>query len=321
MILGNILEKMNDSELTERLYRNDNVKVFARTKPEQKLKIVQALKNKDEVVAMMGDGVNDAPALTAADIGVVVGEATDVAKESADLVLLDSSFNTIVLAVEEGRGIFDNLRKMVLYLLCDGFVEIILVVISIIAKLPLPITAAQILWVNLVSDGFPNLALTVDPKEPKTMSKPPRPPKELLVSIWMKELIAVVSFVGGLFAFVLFYHSYQQTGDAQLARSVAFATVGVNSLVYVFSIKALRQQFWNAKIFNNKWLILAVFAGLLLQIAPFTIPFLKEAFEVTNIGFYWFYVTAAAFGMMFVIEILKAVFNFEERMHQQHENI
>lgn len=321
MILGHVLEKMSDGELAERLYKNDNVKVFARTKPEQKLKIVQVLKNKNEVVAMMGDGVNDAPALTASDIGIVVGEATDVAKESADLVLLDSSFNTIVLAVEEGRGIFDNLRKMILYLLCDGFVEIILVIISIIAKLPLPITAAQILWVNLVSDGFPNLALTVDPKDPKTMNKSPRSPKELLVSVWMKELIAVVSFTGGLFAFGLFYYAYKQTGDAQFARSVAFATVGVNSLVYVFSIKALRQQFWNTKIFNNKWLLLAVVAGLILQVSPFTVPFLKEAFEITSIGIYWVYVAAVSFGLMIVIEILKAIFNFEERMHHQHEII
>jgi len=111
IILGNLLDKMGDEELSSRLYANDNVKVFARTKPEQKLKIVQILKHKDEIVAMMGDGVNDAPAITAADIGIVVGEATDVAKESADLVLLDSSFKTIVLAIEEGRGIFDNLRS------------------------------------------------------------------------------------------------------------------------------------------------------------------------------------------------------------------
>ncbi len=311
IILGNLLDKMSDEELSNRLYVNDNVKVFARTKPEQKLKIVQILKHKNEIVAMMGDGVNDAPAITAADIGIVVGEATDVAKESADLVLLDSSFKTIVLAIEEGRGIFDNLRKMILYLLSDAFVEIVLVLTAIMVKLPLPITAAQILWVNLVSDGFPNLALTVDPKAPGTMNKPPRSPKELLVSPWMRTLILIVSLTGGFFAVALFYYSYTKSGSLELARSVAFATVGINSLTYVFSIKALKDPFWKAQPFNNVWLLLGVVGGALLQVAPFVITPLRNMFKVVPIGNYWFVVVGASVLMFIVIELSKVIFRFK----------
>lgn len=308
IILGNLLEKMSEDELAQRLYVNENVKVFARTKPEQKLKIVQVLKNKHEVVAMMGDGVNDAPALTASDIGIVVGEATDVAKESADLVLLDSSFKTIILAIEEGRGIFDNLRKMILYLMSDAFEEIVLVITTIILGLPLPITAAQILWVNLVSDGFPNLALTVDPKTPGAMQKPPRSPKELLVSSWMKILILIVSLSGGFFAFALFLYAYNNSGSVELARSIAFATVGINSLTYVFSIKALREPFWKAQTFNNIWLLLGVGAGVMLQLAPFVIVPLRNMFEVEPIGNYWFAVMGASLLMFIIIELSKVLF-------------
>src|SRR3990167_2356810 len=140
--------------LTSRLAKDSEVKLFARTTPEQKLNIVKALKLGGEAVAMTGDGVNDAPALKRADIGVVVGDATDVARESADLVLLDSRFETILAAVEEGRGIFDNVRKIILYLMSDAFQGIIVIVGAMILGLPLPVTAAQILWINLISDGF-----------------------------------------------------------------------------------------------------------------------------------------------------------------------
>src|SRR3989344_1667115 len=173
-LLGEDLEKLSVEELAEAVR---HIKLFARTTPEQKLKIVEALKKNGEIVAMMVDGVNDAPAINKADIGIVVGDASDVARESADLVLLDSNFATIVGAVEEGRGIFENIRKIILYLLSDAFGEIVTVTFAIIVSLPLPVTAVQILWINLVSDGFPSLALTVDPKRKGIMVDPPRPPK------------------------------------------------------------------------------------------------------------------------------------------------
>jgi len=167
---GHELEKITEEELKERIGK---VVVFTRINPEQKLKIIQALQEKEEVVAMTGDGVNDAPALKKADIGVVVESASAVAKETADMVLLDSNFATIVAAVEEGRGIFVNLRKILLYLLSDAFAEVVLVLGSMVLGLPLPITAAQILWINLVDDGLPDFALTLEPKPADLMRRKP----------------------------------------------------------------------------------------------------------------------------------------------------
>ena len=200
-ITGDVLSAMSDEELKNRI---DQIKLFARTTPDQKLRIVNAFKEKGEVVAMIGDGVNDAPALHRSDIGIVVNNASDVARETADLVLLDSSFSTIVHAIEEGRAMFENIRKIVLYLLCDAFEEILVVLAGIIIGLPLPVTAVQILWVNLVSDGLPNLALTVDPKRRDIMKDKPRSPGEHIITSWMINLILFVSFFGtGCFSIFL----------------------------------------------------------------------------------------------------------------------
>lgn len=319
IIMGTDLEKMSSSELAKRLESTIAVrgeaKLFARTTPEQKLNIVEVLKNNGEVVAMMGDGVNDAPALKKADIGIVVGEATDVAKESADLVLLDSSFATIVAAIEEGRGIFANIRKIILYLMSDSFEEIfavmgsIILSITLIPGLPLPVTAAQILWINLVSDGFPHLALTVDPKQPGIMKLPPRDPAEPLVASWMRKLILIVSLSGGIVALMLFIYFYKKTGDIVLSRSIAFATLGVNSLIYVFSIRTLQQPFWKENPFDNKWLNLAFLAGLFFQIIPFMSSRLQQFFKVKTLTLtHWLIVFTASAIMFIIIEVTKWVF-------------
>jgi Ca2+-transporting ATPase len=308
VLTGDDLRKLDRNELSQKLKKGDTV-LFARTTPDQKLKIVESLKENGEVVAMTGDGVNDAPALNKADIGVVVGEATDVAKETAELVLLDSSFATVVAAVEEGRGIFDNIRKIILYLMSDAFEEIVAVVLTIVFKLPLPVTAAQILWINILSDGFPHLALTVDPKEPGIMQKPPRDPKEKLVSGWMKKLIMIVSIEGGLVAFALFTYFLKTTGDIHQAQSVAFATLGVNSLVYVFSVRTLTDPFWKENPLDNKWLNLAVSFGFVFQIAPFLFEPARKFLEIKQLTFgEWALVFAASILMFMVIEVSKYVF-------------
>ncbi len=319
VILGEKLPALSTHELAKKLDHSDGrIKLFARTTPEQKLKIVEALKTNGEVVAMMGDGVNDAPALKKADIGIVVGEATDVAKETADLVLLDSNFATIIEAIEEGRGIFDNIRKIILYLMSDAFEEIIAVVGTLILGLPLPITAGQVLWINLISDGFPDLALTIDPKSPGIMKRPPRDSTENIVSVWMRNLIALVSLAGGLMALGLFAWFHTQTGDDLLARSVAFATLGLNSLVYVFSIRTLTEPFWKESPFDNQWLNLAVLAGFGLQITPFFIPAARSflRLETLSLG-QWGIVAATSIVMFIIIEIAKEIF----RVHLAHKRI
>ena len=314
IVLGENLEKLTVSEVAEKLKQRksgqkDSIMLFARTRPQQKLKIIEALKINGETVAMMGDGVNDAPALRRADIGIVVGDATDVAKEAADLVLLDSSFETIVAAIEEGRGIFDNIRKIILYLMSDAFAEIVAVIGSILLGLPLPVTAAQILWINLVSDGFPHLALTVDPKRPGLMKRPPRDPSEPLVASWVRSLILIVSVSGGLMALALFVYFYKTTGDLLLARSIAFATLGMNSLVYVFSVRTLREPFWVENPLANPWLNVAVVGGLALQLTPFIFEKARGFFGTVELSaLHWLYVFTAALVMFILIEAAKVVF-------------
>lgn len=306
IISGAQLEKLSVEELSEKVR---SVKLFARTTPNQKLAIVEALKKNDEVVAMMGDGVNDAPALHKADIGIVVGEATDVAKESADLVLLDSNFATIVAAIEEGRVIFENIRKIILYLMGDAFEEIVIVMGSIALGFPLPVTAVQILWVNLVSDGFPHLSLTVDPKRKGIMSEPPRQPGQNLVNAPMVGLIGAVSLVAGFIALSSFLITYKITGDLTTARSMAFITLGMNSLAYVFSVRRFTTPFWKNNMFENKWLIVAVLAGICFQILPFTTPSLREFFGLEALGIkYWAAAVGLSISMFFFIEFGKLAY-------------
>jgi len=308
IILGDKLGSMSDEEVKTRLLHDNDVKVFARTRPDQKLRIVQVLKDANQVVAMMGDGVNDAPALSQSDIGIVVGDASDVAKESSDLILLDSRFSTIVAAIEEGRGIFDNIRKVLLYLMCDAYVEIFLVLMTLVFNLPLPITAAQILWINIVSDGFPHLALTVDPKVKGLMKRGPRSPNEPLVSAWMMKLIALVSITGAVYALVVFVVVLNASGDEVMARSAAFASVALKSLLYVFSVRTLQDSFWEQNPFANKWLLLAVVVGFIFATSPFIFPPLMAFLKVTPLGQYWIYPIGAAVLTFFTIEVGKQVF-------------
>lgn len=308
VITGSRLAKISEFGLAQ-ILKDATFTLFARTTPDQKLKIVEALKKNGEVVAMTGDGVNDAPALKRADIGIVVGNATDVARESADLVLLDSNFATIVASIEEGRGIFDNLRKIILYLMSDAFSEIIAVIGAMILFLPLPVTAVQILWINLVSDGLPDLALTVDPKRRGIMRDKPRGPSEPLVSRWMMALIIIVSLFSGLSALFLFWVVLTLTGDQILARSTAFVTLGVNSLVYVFSVRTLTQPFWEEGLFDNRWLLGAVLIGFLMQILPFAFPQMRDFFGVTILPLvYWVVVLGASVLMFIMIEATKYLF-------------
>jgi Ca2+-transporting ATPase len=311
IMLGEELEKISIEVLKEKV---KTIRLFARTTPDQKLVIVKALKGNGEIVAMMGDGINDAPALHQADIGIVVGEATDVAKESADLVLLDSNFSTIIKAIEEGRSMFENIRKIILYLLSDAFAEIIVVVGGIMLHFPLPITAVQILWINLVSDGFPNLSLTIDPKRRDLMKEQPRNPNERLVNKWMIVLIATVSSTAGLLALASFAILYMTSGDKVLAQSFTFIVLGLNSLTYVFSVRVLKEPFWKSYIFENTWLVVAVVAGFCLQLVPFLTASLRQFFGVTYLSFsYWMIAIVLSITMFFVIELFKFVYRHRGR--------
>ncbi|MFH1389029.1 MAG: HAD-IC family P-type ATPase [Patescibacteria group bacterium] len=313
IITGDELKTLSAGELANKV---KTVRLFARTTPDQKLAIVEALKKNGEIVAMMGDGVNDAPALHVADIGIAVGEATDVAKESADLVLLDSNFSTIVGAIEEGRAMFENIRKIILYLMCDAFSEIVVVLGGIVLGLPLPITAVQILWVNLISDGFPDLALTIDPKRATIMKEKPRFSGEHLVNKWMATLIGFVSLVAGGITLGAFIIVYSVSQDINTARSMAFIVLGLNSLAYVFSVRALMTPFWKNHLFENRWLIVAVVAGFGLQVLPFSSPSLRQFFGLHSLNLiYWVVAITLSVLMFFVIEVFKFVYQHRRRLY------
>lgn len=305
---GDELQKLTTEQLSNKLKGDKSILLFARTTPDQKSKIVEALKMNGEVVAMLGDGVNDAPALKKADIGVVVGEASDVAKETADLVLLDSKFETVMAAIEEGRGIFENIRKIIIYLMSSAFNAIIAVSGALLLDLPLPVTAVQILWINLVTDGFPDLALTIDPKRKDLMKDKPRSSTESLLAPWMKTLIATVSLTSGLFTLVLFIYIYRITGNLELSQTVAYLGLGLNSLIYVFSTRTLDNPIWSQNIFTNKWLILAVGLGFILQIVPLMSTGLRDFFGTVHVPInYWLYIILSSFITLVMIEFVKFV--------------
>lgn len=309
IITGEELETLSFEDFSKKI---KEIRLFARTTPDQKLAIVEALKKNGEIVAMMGDGVNDAPALHRSDIGISVGEATDVAKESSDLILLDSDFSTIIKAIEEGRSMFENIRKIILYLMCDAFVEIIVILGGIILGLPLTITAIQILWINIISDGFPGLALTIDPKRKDIMKGRSQLAGERLVNKWMGSLIGFVSLIAGLITLTSFFIVYKTTHNLILARSMAFVILGLNSLSYVFSVRTLMVPFWKKNLTKNYWLFLAVFVGFGLQILPFATPSLRQFFGLDNLyPVYWFYAIGLSVFMFFVVEIFKFFYHFK----------
>jgi Ca2+-transporting ATPase len=304
---GHELEKITEEKLKERIGK---VVLFTRINPEQKLKIIQVLQEKREVVAMTGDGVNDAPALKKADIGVVVESASAVAKETADMVLLDSNFATIVAAVEEGRGIFVNLRKIILYLLSDAFAEVILVLGSMVLGLPLPITAAQILWINLVDDGLPDFALALEPKPADLMSQKPAGHKRKLLDLEIKLLIGLISAVTGSLALLVFWIYWKMSGNLDLARTMSFTLLAVSTLLYVFSCKSLKEPLWREKIFDNKWLLGAVGIGASFQLMALYLPSLQKVLKTVALGINeWLVILGASMLVISMIEGVKWRFN------------
>lgn len=313
---GNILEGKDLEVITteELAKRVEDVIIFARVSPHQKLKIVQALKAKGEVVAMIGDGVNDALALETADVGVVVGGASDVAKETADLILLDGNIQTILAAVAEGRVAFANIKKVVSYVLSNCFAEIVLIFGAMILRLPTPLLIVQILWIHLICDGPPDILLSFEPADHSLMKVNPRDlAKEPILSRPMKILVAVVSSTVGLLALLFFWYFQRKAGDLLLARSMAFAIIAAVSLIYIFSFKNLERPFFKTKnFFANKYLFWGVLYGFFLLMAAIYVPWLNKILGTTPLGFkHWILVFGVGFFSVFLVEITKF---FEKRI-------
>jgi P-type Ca2+ transporter type 2C len=317
VMVGSDLVGLKDKVIPESLMKRvQKTILFARITPEQKLLVVKILQDMGHTVAMTGDGVNDAPALGQADIGIVVNGASDVARETADMVLLDNNFDTILAAVEEGRGIFDNLKKVLLYLLADAFAEILLIIISLLLSWPLPLLAVQILWINLVSDGFPYLALTVEPKDQGLLLRKPLHKNVKILDKEMLWLIGTISVVAGVMTLGIFGWYFFVLGKSlELSRTLAFTMLGVNSLFYVFSSRSLTKPIWKVNFFQNKWLIWGVLAGMVMQLSAVYVPVLQKIFRTVPLGIYDLaLVLGGSLFLVLVVEVVKEIFLHKEQV-------
>lgn len=301
-IAGEELDKIDlDAEV-------ESIAIYARVNPEHKIKIIDALKKKGHIVAMTGDGVNDAPALKKADIGIAMGiTGTDVAKEASDIILTDDNFASIVNAVEEGRGVYDNIRKFLAFLLSGNIAEILIVTSTILMGLPLPLTAAMILLINLVTDGLPAIALSADPFEPNAMQRKPRDPKESIhkglgAYIYYYPIIVTVA------AILLFVSSVNAGDSIAKSQTIAFFTIVMFELFQAFSARSTRYPALKAGLFKNKYLIFMTLLSFTIAMAVIYIPqlssvFNTEALEMTEL---MTSITIALSGFIF-IELYKFI--------------
>ncbi|MBM7586775.1 Ca2+-transporting ATPase [Bacillus pakistanensis] len=278
---GKALNQMEIADLEEVV---EEVSVFARVSPQHKLKIVKALQNKGHIVAMTGDGVNDAPAIKTADIGVAMGiTGTDVAKESSSLVLLDDNFATIKSAINEGRNIYENIRKFVRYLLASNVGEILVMLFAMILALPLPLVPIQILWVNLVTDGLPAMALGLDKPEDDVMKRNPRHPKEGIFARGLGWKVVSRGFLIGIVTLFAFMISYKQHPDyLAYSQTVAFATLVMAQLIHVFDCRSEKSVF-SRNPFGNMYLVWAVLSSLVLMLLVIYLPSLQPIFHTVPI--------------------------------------
>ncbi|NQV12947.1 MAG: HAD-IC family P-type ATPase [Parcubacteria group bacterium] len=290
-------------------YKIPRAKIFARVAPKHKLQIIDTLQAQGEVVAMTGDGVNDAPALKSADIGIAMGTGTEVAKEASDMILLENDFKTIEQSVEEGRGIFDNIRKVALYLLSGSFSELILLSGALLLGLPLPFLPVQVLWINLVEDGLPDFALAFEKKEKDVMKDPPRKLKEPILDAEIKVLIFIISIVTDLILFGLFIYLWKTTGDLTYTRTMIFVGLGLDSLLYIFSCRSLKRSIWHINPFSNKFLVAAVLFGFTMLGVALYIPFMQGVLKTVPLGLSdWSLLVGLAIFNIVAIEITKWVF-------------
>ena len=305
VMTGSQMNELDDDAMRREVMHTD---VFARVSPEHKMRIVDALRYNQQVVAMTGDGVNDAPAIKAADIGVAMGiTGTDVAKGTADMVLTDDNYASIVSAIEQGRIIYANIRKFVYFLLSSNVAEIMIIFLATLAGLPTPLTAIQLLWLNLLTDGAPALALAMEKGDPDAMQRPPRPTTEPIINgpmqggIGIQTVLQTGAVLGafalgliweltksgydvpqgfGALGFLLQFKDWAAVGgDVRIAETMAFVTLSLCELFRAYTVRSERASVFQLGVFSNKWMQYAVGLSLILMVAVVTVPFLQDIFE------------------------------------------
>ena len=301
-ITGQELDKISDSKLEKEIM---NYSVFARVTPEHKVRIVKAFQKTGAVVAMTGDGVNDAPALKKSDIGIAMGrKGTDVAKNAADMILNDDNFVTIVDAVKQGRNIFDNIKKAIHFLIATNIGEIVTIFVGLLLGVKSPLLAIQLLWVNLVTDSLPAIALGLEPPEKDIMNRPPRDSKKSIFADGLMGKIVVEGFMIGMFTILAFFIGNKYYG-IEVARTMAFISLGMLELIHSFNVKS-EESIFKVGLFENKYLLGAFGLGTVLQLGIIFVPSLAEIFKLTQLNtIQWLITIAISIAPIIIVEIQK----------------
>ena len=317
-ITGTELDKITDQQLERNIA---SYSVFARVTPEHKVRIVKAWQKRGAVVAMTGDGVNDSPALKNADIGIAMGKGgTDVAKNASDMILADDNFVTIIEAVRQGRAIYDNIKKAIHFLIATNIGEITTIFIGLVSGLESPLLAIQLLWINLVTDSFPAIALGLEKEEKGIMKRKPRSSKESIFAGGLWEKIITEGVMLGtltLFAFSLGTRLY----DLTVGRTMAFVALGLLELVHSFNVKT-EESIFKTGLFENKFLIGSFILGTLLQIIVVIVPYFANVFELVPLNFtQWIYTILISIIPIFVVEIQKKLkeIKFRKKYFQEKD--
>jgi len=315
VITGNEIEKLSERELKERL---KDASVFARVLPKHKLRLVKAYKEEGYIVAMTGDGVNDAPAVKEADIGVAMGlSGTDVTRQAASMILMDDNFSTIVAAIEEGRNIYNNIRKFIRYLLSCNIGEVLTMFLGMLIGLPVPLLPVQILLVNLVTDGLPAIALSMESGDPDIMRQKPRDPNEHIFSGGLWRLIITRGIFIGVATLMSFMLVFRQSASLESARTAALVTLVLSQLIHVFECKSEKKNIFEIELFSNLWLVGAVLTSLSVLAGVIYLPALQKIFEtVSLLPGHWLYVA----GLSLLPPVISSFFRHRPKSEDKTEN-